>query len=166
MKVIAISGDGTGAGKTFLARKLAAYPHLVISLADCIRHDLTHYYPDYDWYNKSQDYKDKVIVAGTGKTVREMMLSYGAEKREQDPNYWVNSLICHINDLYDCEDMGQFTVTIDDIRYLNELEKLRSAFGPAVTHIHVVSSKANPEPFDNDTLREIADYTIRSSAHA
>lgn len=168
MKIIAISGDGMGAGKTFLAKKLG-FQEFNLSLADCIRHDLSWYYPNYDWYNKTQAYKDHTIVVEAGKTVRNMMLSYGAEKRAENPDYWINSLIYKINDLYDeskLHDIEQPIFTVDDVRYLNEIEKLRSAFGSAVTHIHVTSSKAKPEPFDNEALRDIADYIIRGTAHA
>lgn len=167
MKVIAISGDGMGAGKTFLAKSVTQ-PELIISLADRIRHDLSWYYPNYDWYNKTQEYKDTKIVTETGKTIRNMLLTYGADKRAIDPDYWINSVICEINRIYDehTSNTVEPVFAIDDVRYLNEIDKLRSAFGKSLTHIHVSSNLAKEEPFQNKELRAIATYIIKGKDHA
>lgn len=166
MRIIAISGDGMGAGKTFLSYKLATEATR-FSLAAYLRADLSRQYPNYDWYNKAQSYKDGTLVHETGKTVREMLTTYGASKRVIDSDYWINYLL---DDLYhtvnNCKNRDNLLITIDDIRFINEIEKLRSSFGSAVTHIHVISSKAKPEPYDNDALRELSDYIIQGTAHA
>lgn len=165
MKIIAISGDGMGAGKTFLANKLC--PDNKLSLASYLRADLSRMYPNYDWYNKTQSYKDTTMVHETGKTVREMLMTYGKSRRDLDANYWVNYLLDDIYYIYNnSKDRNSIVISIDDVRFINEIERLRSAFPAAVTHIHVISSKAMPEPFDNDALRDIADYIIQGAAHA
>ena len=166
MKIIAISGDGTGAGKTFLSCKLA--PEATrFSMASYLRADLTRLYPSYDWYSKAQAYKDVTLVHETGKTVRQMLIEYGTSMRQQDADYWVNYLL---DDIYyklnNAKDRENVIITIDDIRFVNEIEKLRNCFATAVTHVHVISSKAKPEPFDNDILRDLADYLIQGTAHA
>jgi len=166
MKVIAISGDGMGAGKTFLANKLAP-EETRLSLASYLRSDLARQYPNYDWYNKTQVYKDNTLVHETGKTVREMLMTYGASKRTIDSDYWVNYLLDGVFYIINnAKDRANLIITIDDIRFVNEIEKLRSSFGTAVTHMHVISSKAKSEPFDNAALRDLADYIIQGTAHA
>lgn len=166
MRIIAISGDGQGAGKTFLSTKLAP-EETRLSLATYLRLDLAEQYPKYDWYNKTQAYKDNTLVHETGKTVREMLMTYGASKRAIDYDYWVNYLLDGIYFIYNnTPERNKLVITIDDIRFLNEIEKLRSSFGTSVTHIHVISSKAKSEPYDNDTLRDLADYIIQGTAHA
>jgi len=166
MKILAISGDGTGAGKTYLANKLSP-PETRLSLAAYLRADLSRAYPNYDWYNKTQAYKETTLVHETGKTVREMLTSYGASKRDLDSNYWVNYLLDNLYYIYNnSKDRNNLIISIDDIRFMNEIEKLRSAFPSATVHIHVISSKAKPEPFDNDYLRDMADYIIQGAAHA
>lgn len=166
MKIIAISGDGMGAGKTFLANKLAP-ADTRLSMASYLRADLSRLYPSYDWYNKAQTYKDSTIVHETGKTVREMLMTYGASKREVDSDYWINYLLDQIYYIYNnSKDRDSIVITIDDIRFINEIERLRSSFPTAVTHMHVISSKAKSEPFDNDHLRDMADYIVQGTAHA
>lgn len=165
MKILAISGDGTGAGKTYLANKLC--PTNKLSLAAYLRADLTRSYPQYDWYNKTQEYKENTLVHETGKTVREMLMSYGASKRHMDCDYWVNYLLDEVYYIYNnSKDRESLVISIDDIRFINEIERLRSCFPTAVVHVHVISSKAKPEPYDNEHLRDMADYIIQGTAHA
>lgn len=165
MRIIAISGDGTGAGKTFLANKLCSDNKL--SLAAYLRADLSKLYPNYDWYNKTQIYKDTTIVHETKKTVREMLMTYGKSRRDMDSNYWIDYLLDDIFYIYNnSKDRNNLIISIDDIRYINEIERLRSSFPSSIVHIHVISSKAKPEPFDNEYLRDISDYIIQGVAHA
>lgn len=166
MRIIAISGDGTGAGKTFFASKVCP-PETRLSMAAYLRADLSRIYPGYDWYNKTQAYKDITLVHETGKTVREMLLTYGASKRLLDQNYWINYLLDDLCMLQNNSiNRDSIVVTIDDIRFINEIERLRSMFPSSVTHVHVISSKAKPEPFDNAHLRDMADYIVQGTAHA
>lgn len=166
MQIIAISGDGTGAGKTFFASKVCP-PETRLSIAAYLRADLSRMYPGYDWYNKTQGYKDITLVHETGKTVREMLLTYGISKRELDPNYWINYLLDDLCMLRNNSlNHNSIVVTVDDIRFIGEIERLRSTFPSSITHVHVISSKAKPEPFDNDALRDMADYIVQGAAHA
>lgn len=166
MKIIAISGDGMGAGKTYLANKIAPAATR-LSMAAYLRSDLSRLYPAYEWYNKTQHYKDTTVVHETGKTVREMLMTYGASKRQMDADYWVNYLLDQIYYIYNnSKDRDGIVITIDDIRFINEIERLRSSFPTSVVHAHVISSKAKPEPYDNDHLRDIADYIVQGTAHA
>ena len=97
MKIIFISGDGHGAGKTYLARKLADSSNQIYSIANTIRFEIAQQYKKYDWYNKSPHYKDHTIVKETNKTIREMLDTYGREKKATKKLYWAialaNSLI-------------------------------------------------------------------------
>lgn len=166
MRIIAISGDGQGAGKTFLSKKLAP-EETRLSLATYLRLDLAEQYPKYDWYNKTQEYKDYTVVEETGMTIREMLMTYGKSKRETDSNYWIDYLLDGIFFIVNnTQARNKLVITIDDIRFVNEIEKLRSSFGTAVTHVHVISSKAKSEPYDNEALRDLADYIVQGTAHA
>ncbi|MBX9702806.1 MAG: hypothetical protein K2X39_01505 [Silvanigrellaceae bacterium] len=63
MKIIFISGDGHGAGKTYLARSLVNGEHQIFSIANLIRGELVKEYPKYDWYNKNPEFKENTINA-------------------------------------------------------------------------------------------------------
>ena len=65
MKLIMISGDGQGAGKTFLALKMTDNKSQIFSIANLIRAQLQKKYPEYDWYNREPEYKMKTIVRTT-----------------------------------------------------------------------------------------------------
>jgi hypothetical protein len=158
MKIFAISGDGIGAGKTTLA-KMIAEP--VWSLAGQLRRDLSLQLPDYNWENRSQDYKDKTRVhERQGKTVRQVMVEYGQSKSSIDPHYWVQSL---------CDRIGGANaplqppiIAIDDVRKVAEIEHIRGRFPGQVIHLHVEWDGAIYEPeFDNAGLKAVADYIIR-----
>lgn len=81
MRIIFISGDGHGAGKTFLAKKLVNNDKQIFSIANLIRMQLAKEYPNYDWYNKSPEFKEKTKVKETSKTVHEMLDIRGKEKK-------------------------------------------------------------------------------------
>lgn len=156
MRIIAISGDGIGAGKTYLANKLT---DTRLSMAGALRQELHLKYPGYDWDNTSQTYKDATTVhEAEGKTVRQVMVEYGQGKCVDDLGYWAKRLVSTINDRY----FGNAVIAIDDVRKVAEIEELREAFGDQVVHIHVINLNAKFEPqFQNDSLKELADYVIR-----
>lgn len=155
--IIAISGSGRGSGKTTLAEKVADE---VWSIAGLLRKDLKVRYPDYDWYNKSQKYKDTTVVKETGKTIRTMLFEEGQKHSSEDPAYWVRLLIGDLNARMRIAD-GPKNVAIDDVRKVEELQALRDAF-PLVIHMHVVSPGAIEEPeFDNAELNSRSDYVCQ-----
>ena len=159
MKIILISGDGQGAGKTTLARKLS---EINLSLADQIRHELKEEHPDVDFFDKSQAAK-QAIVAGTGNSMRTLLIERGQAARDKDPLHWVNRLVQQIKDSVttDANDpTSAYTVTVDDIRYENEVITIREAFSDVV-HMHVCESLATYEPqYENNLLSMIANYRI------
>ncbi len=159
IKIFAISGNGIGAGKSTLAKKLGQE---IWSLAGALRDELKHDYPAYDWYNKSQEYKANTRVKEEGKrTVREVMIERGQVRCAEDALYWVRKLA---DKLEYVEKMatGLKTVAIDDVRKISEIECLKERFPGQVVHFHLLTSTAVREPmFENDELCEVADYTIR-----
>lgn len=150
-----ISGSGQGAGKTYLANKLAQSAFFVHSLAESIRDDLDSMYPQYRWYNKSQSYKDSTIVFELGnRTIRQVLFDVGQQKIQLDPTYWVRRLLESLPDSTDNN------IYVDDVRKLVELEEFRKSRKNCV-HLHVSNPRAIPEPaFDNDRLSELADYVV------
>ncbi len=132
----------------------------VWSIAGLLRKDLCREYPYYDWYNKTQAYKDGTIVAETGKTVRQMLFEEGQKHSSADPAYWVRLLIADLNERLRIAD-GPKNVAIDDVRKVEELAAIRDAF-PNVIHVHVISPGAIEEPeFDNGALEALCEYTVR-----
>lgn len=151
MKLVLISGDGTGAGKTTLARKMSTK---IVSLADAIRMELTEEYPEVDFWDKSQAAKNKLVSEHL--TVRDLLKARGQERRNDDPDYWIKALATYIKTHAKADDV----YAIDDIRFINEVSYFKKTF-EEVTHVHVCDSRAVYEPeFDNNLLWSIADYTI------
>lgn len=151
MKLVIISSDGIGAGKTTLAHKLS--PN-VYSLADRIRDELNTEFPFADFFDKSQ--AGKQVVVKDGKTVRDMLIERGMEKRAADPDHWVKSLV----NLISVGDNSTDVVVVDDIRFVNEVVYFREHCRE-VTHIHLCYKNAVHEPqYENAQLLGIADYTV------
>lgn len=157
--LILISGDGNGAGKTTLADRL---PGQRLSLADGIREELQEEYPDYNWFDKTQEGKNK-LVKNTGLTIRQMLIQRGEQRREQDEYYWAKKAMSSINIILRNNEAND--IVIDDLRRLNEKEYLESYSEYLVTHIHIEHADAVKEPeYDNDKLKLAADYIIRRGA--
>ncbi len=158
--IILISGSGQKAGKTTLANKLGDE---VFSLAGAIRQELQLLYPAYDWFNKSQDYKDNIIVKETAQTIRQCLYSHGQTRCDIDPTYWVRKLVAALKQRLTIGD-GMKTFCIDDVRKAVEWKYIREAFEGSpqpLLHMHVVSLDATPEPeFENDLLEVCADYVV------
>ncbi len=160
MKLILVSGDGAGAGKTYAAR---LFGQSVWTLADGIRGELQARYPGYNWYNRTQEYKNGTIVKEWERgisTVRGVLLQYGQIKCADDPKYWVKRL-CESLKQSEAAVQGITTVAVDDVRKVCELEHFRQNFRDVV-HVHVECKTAQHEPeFDAEKLKELADYIVR-----
>jgi hypothetical protein len=158
VRILVISGDGIAAGKTTLANKLGDE---VWSLAGALRAELAYDYPDYNWENRSQEYKATTRILECGKkSMREVMVERGQVRCSQDPIYWVRKLADKLEAVLKMA-TNQKTIAIDDARKVSEIEHLKSRFPNQVLHIHVINSNATHEPeFENGRLCEIADYRI------
>lgn len=157
MVVIAISGSGIGAGKTTFAKK---FGHPVWSLAGGLRYELSRIYPNYDWENRTQEYKDKTIVKEAGKkTIRQVLVEHGQHVCATNPDHYVSILAERLKGGL----APQPIVAIDDVRKVLEVNFLRSKFPKTneFMHIHIHWDKAIYEPeFENEELAKIADYII------
>ncbi|APJ02467.1 hypothetical protein [Silvanigrella aquatica] len=162
MRIIFISGDGHGAGKTYLSKKIASGKHELFSIANMIRKDLLVKYPKYDWYNKNPRFKDSTIVKETGKTVHQMLDEKGDEEKTKNKIYWAKQLVDLI--VYNRDHLNLDLAIIDDIRYVDEYEFIKRTFQQEhITHFHVINPHAKPEPlYENDQLKDLADYHIIS----
>lgn len=160
MKIIFISGDGHGAGKTYLARKFTNGSHQIFSIANTIRFEISQNYKNYDWYNKSPHYKDHTIVKETNLTIRQMLDKFGRQKKAQKKLYWAIALANSL--IYAKENDKLDIVVIDDLRFVDEMNYIKARFHEDTTcHFHVVNKHAVPEPnYENERLKKIADYYI------
>lgn len=160
MRIIFISGDGHGAGKTFLAKKIANDKHQIFSIANFIRKELSIEFPKYDWYNKNPRYKDYTIVLETGKTIHQMLNEKGLEKKSKNNIHWAKQLIDLLK--YNKEKLQLELAIIDDIRFVDEYEFIKRYFQQEnITHFHIINPHAKQELlFENDKLKALADYHI------
>lgn len=154
-RVILISGDGVGAGKTTLARRFGT----VLSLAGALRDELTAIYPNYDWFNRTQEYKELTLVPewGESATVRQVLIEHGQGKCAADPLHYARILVDRVKRM---SGMAGGVVAVDDLRKLIELDHFRAELLDVV-HLHLICPSAQPEAhFQNDELRARADYYI------
>ncbi len=153
--VYLISGSGSGAGKTTLAERLVGAS--VYSIASALRRDLKCQYPQYDWYNKTQQYTDVTrVIEYDNLTVRDVLVDYGQKASRDSNTYWVDKLIKHLHN-----GVGKSVIAIDDVRKIEELDKLKYYF-PVSYHFHVDYPLAKSEPlFDNEQLKQRADYIVQ-----
>lgn len=163
MKIFLFSGSGNGSGKSTCAKKLTQD---VWSLANAIRDELTYKYPNYNFYNKSQEYKNTTIIEeyGNGRmTMREVMVAHGQLPCKTNPTFWADKLVSYLQARHFIAD-GVGIIGVDDIRKLCELEAVKRAFPTQVTHFHLLTPTAVTEPeFQNDELAKVADYVINWS---
>lgn len=157
MRIILVSGDGIGAGKSTLAKQLGDETW---SLAGAMRTELQQRFPNYDWWNRTQEYKANTRVKEMGdKTVRQVLIEYGQMMCAQDKAYWVRKLADRLEGLGHLAN-GVSRIAVDDVRKVLEVEHIRSRFRDVV-HYHVSNPAAVSEAeFENDKLRLIADYNI------
>ena len=162
MRIFLFSGSGNGSGKSTAARKMTQD---VWSLANSIRDSLTARYPLYNWYNKSQHYKDNTIIEEYeigNKSMRQVMIEYGQLRCKDNPTYWADMLVGYLKNRHFIAD-GTSIIGVDDIRKLCELDTIKNAFPGQVTHYHLTTpigiAKVEPE-FENEELAKVADYHL------
>ncbi len=162
MRIIFISGDGHGAGKTYLAKKIASDAHQIFSIANMIRQELAKEYPKYDWYNKTPRYKEYTIVKETEKTIHQMLDEKGNQRKSKNKLYWAKDLVELLK--YNKEKLNLDIAVIDDIRFVDEYEFIKRYFQQdKITHIHIINPHAKAEPlYENEKLKDLADYHIIS----
>lgn len=160
MRLIVVSGDGRGAGKTTLAHRLSAN---VRSIASALRSELARKLPNYDWFNPTQEYKDLITVTEdpwAGLSVREVLVNYGQMACAADPLYWVRRTADELGELALREHATGVTVAVDDLRKTVELAHLRARF-PKLLHLHVHYEGAIPEPqYQAGELASLADHIV------
>lgn len=159
-RIYLISGDGSAAGKTTLAEKLVGASS-VWNIAGAMRYELQRKHPGYDWFNKTQAYKETTIVKeyGTGyMTVRQVLFHYGQQRSQNDPTYWITKLVERL--LKGSSIAYGSQIAIDDIRKVQELDYAKMKLKNC-QHYHVVNPAATREPtFDNPALHDRADYRV------
>jgi hypothetical protein len=158
-KIFAISGSGSGAGKTHASRVLAQDTW---TIADGMRRTLQERFPYYNWFNREQAYKNETIIReyGRGKhTMRQVLLEYGQEMCAGDPEYWIRLLGDSLERSSKIAD-GIGVIGIDDVRKVCEVNHLKARF-PNVTHLHLNTAHAVHEPeFEARSLLDMADYVL------
>ncbi len=162
MRIIFISGDGHGAGKTYLAKKIASNKQQIFSIANTIRKELAIEYPNYDWYNKSPSFKDNTTLKENGKTIHQMLDDKGNEKKSVNNLYWAQQIVELLK--YNRDSLKLDIAVIDDVRFVDEYQYIRKQFEHEhITHFHIINPSAKAEPmYENDELKALADYHLIS----
>lgn len=164
MRIIFISGDGHGAGKTYLAKKIASGTHQIFSIANMIRKELAIEFPKYDWYNKTPSFKDKTIIKENGKSIHQLLDDRGNERKSQNSLYWAKQITDVL--IYNRDALKLDIAVIDDVRFVDEYEYIKKQFSHEhITHFHIINPAARPEPmYENEKLKKLADYHLISKA--
>lgn len=158
-----ISGNGRGAGKTTLARKLAA-DGCIFSHAHELRVQLKAEYPGLPWFSTDQFAKDTPRHELGGKSMRDLLVSWGQDACLRNTvDYWARILAGKIEAQYgEIYYPPHHNVAVDDLRKTVELELIRdklSRYG--ILHLHIKAWSAIPEPeYDGPELEGLADYVI------
>jgi hypothetical protein len=148
-KIIMISGNGTGSGKTTLARIVSLDTGLpIVSFASVARHVLHKFYKDDAFLSKRQEDKLRIVA---GKTVRQHLIDYCEKKREEDRYYFARLL--H-------ETMPIAGAIIDDLRFVAEKEFFVLRCGN-VLHYHVETLGKPENSAENQCLLRLADVLYR-----
>lgn len=158
--LIVISGNGTGAGKTTLAKKFMGAVRS--SLASALRMHLCGLYPGYEHLILASDPASKTATLPDGRTVREALIEEGEAARSYDELTWCHKWASWAGEVTYMED-----IVVDDLRRVNELIYLRrwaADHGRELLHLHIHHDGAKAEPFDD--LSEHADYIVRRGKHA
>ena len=84
----------------------------------------------------------------------------GRDKKSINKIYWARSMVDLLE--YNKNHNNLDIAIIDDVRFLDELEFIRSKFPKEkLTHFHVRNPDAKPEPmYENDKLAIMADYLM------
>lgn len=125
-----------------------------------LRDELARLYPDYDWHNRTQSYKENTIVKEADyRSVRQVLIEHGQTQCEKDPVHYVRPLVEKLKGVSRLAS-GTSRVAVDDLRKIVELDYFREHL-PNVVHYHIVNPDAAPEPhFQNAELKARADYLI------
>lgn len=163
-RIITLSANGHGAGKTTLAEKLClGEESFIFSIADAVRMEMQEKYPHVDFFDKSPEGKIK-LVPETGSTVRQLLILHGQLMSAADPNYWIDKAIQEIDRIqrkYILSNDRPITIVVDDMRKSVELAALRRHYGTRLLHLHLMYPGAVPEPhFDAPQLEKLADYIV------
>lgn len=148
-KVIAIYANGHGAGKSTLARFIHDYvtqcrdkQAVIYSFTENIKEAATELLP----WDAVYTHKDEPRAELGGKTPRDLFIFLGEGiKREFNPLFFVDKIIHDINKY------GNDLVIIDDLRFPDELHRLREEYGPDLCVVHI---EGDVDSYDQDPSTE------------
>jgi len=82
-----------------------------------------------------------------------LMQNYGTEvRRKENPDYWVNE--------WAKNSYSQNKIVVDDVRFLNEADKVRERGGTIIRIIRTDITSGGDHPSETEQLEIQADYTI------
>ena len=151
MRIILISANGSGAGKTTLAN---LFNSPIVSLADGVRDELVKVYPQCKHVIMSKRQEDKAVILPSGFSVRRELIELAEKINKENETHWCQLTGKAISKL------SSDTVVIDDVRRLTEIGYFR-LFYDNVIHFHLRCDSAMDE--GRVSLAEYADYIINKN---
>lgn len=110
MKILAISGK-MACGKSYIGKRLEEKGWTHLAFGDYVKAELI------------QNFSERTVW-GKDPTARALRQAYGAARRQEEPDYWVNKFMTWLR-LFMLRQREDARVVVDDVRYPNELEALR-----------------------------------------
>ncbi len=150
MNIIAFSGKRES-GKTSCAMYLVnQFGAKLISFADALREELV-----------ALGYDKSIIYAKpTPAVIRNLLIAHGEARRYTDPDYWAKILLGKIAPAYVD---GTGLVVIDDMRYVNEADKLRF-HGATLVRVELLNRDDHVDFVqgvdDNSSETDLDDYSF------
>ena len=155
-----------GVGKTHIARGLEERGWVRMSYADGVRELALALDPYVDWFDPGTGQYPNIVglplsdlvgdrgwdKAKENPEVRRILQVVGTEiGRSIDPDIWVNKLAARIYKL-----PAGSRVVIDDVRFPNEADKIRHAWGGVVVHLN---GEAGDDTHESERLVDTLDVT-------
>lgn len=171
-KVILISANNNGAGKSTFANAIKEYEKVMMapwivykkSLAEAVKLQLSK-----TWRNcedaQKESFKTKMLGHETG---REIMIKFAEGLTEKDPLYWCKKWKKAFHKFRDNQENldKQYVIIIEDIRKTEELLYFKAIFSTQhITHFHLKSEygehdKNFPATKNKGILEQMADVVI------
>jgi hypothetical protein len=146
MQIIGISGK-IGTGKSTVAKFLISeklYNWNIVSFANLLKNEASRKYRFRiaDAYSEEGKNLPVVLREGGSMTIRQLLQKHGSDMRSVDKDYWVNAMAVRLSML-----SVYPGVVIDDVRFMNELEYVKSKNGKII--------RLNPYPgYDKESDHE------------
>ncbi len=165
IKVIGITGHLTSGKDTFFSLLDYLYPEKFrrLAFADGLKGELD------ALVKKEFGFSLFACVASQKAVIRPLLIGWGMARRNQEKDYWINSLLKKMDDLCsldkECFPEYEPITVVTDVRYENEVLALRKKYGDGFKLVKVSRPDAKveipqEEQINQPLVDKYADYTV------